>query len=64
MVGRLGLGDETLIALDERWVSIFDLPLADVAECLATDGGLLGGFGRCPPFGPIVGELFKERCLD
>lgn len=64
MVGSLGLGDEALVALDEDFFWVLYLPLADVAEGLAADGGLLGRLGRCPAFGPVVGELLKERRLD
>ena len=44
VVGRLGLGDESLVALDENGLRVLYLPLADIAEGLATDRGLLGGF--------------------
>lgn len=48
VVRSLGLGNKTLVALDEDILCILDLPLADVAEGLAADWGLLGRLGRCP----------------
>ncbi len=64
VVGSLGLGYETLVALNGGLDGVFDLPLANIAECLTADGGLLGGLGRRPPLGPIVRELFEEGGLD
>ena len=64
MVSGLGLGDKTLVILYEMCLGFLDFPLADVAERLATDRSLLGGLRRRPSFGPVVGELFEERCLD
>ena len=43
VVSSLVLGNEALVALNERGLGILDLPLADVAEGLAANGGLLGG---------------------
>ena len=42
VVCRLGLRDEALVTLDKDGLGILDLPLADVRERLAADGGLLG----------------------
>lgn len=42
MVGGLGLGYEALVALDDGSGGLLDLPLADVAKRLTTNGGLLG----------------------
>ena len=64
MVRGLGLGDEALVALDEGLLGLFDGPLADVAEGLTADGGLLGRLGWRPAFRPVVGELLKEWSLD
>ena len=64
MVRGLGLGDEAFVALNEDFGSVLDLPLADVAESLAADWGLLGSLGRCPAVRPVVGELLKEWRLD
>ena len=64
MVGSLGLGYETLVALDEGLNRVLHLPLADVAEGLAADGRLLGGLGRRPPLRPVVSELLEEGGLD
>ena len=64
VVGSLGLCDETLIANDERCLRVLDLPLADVGEGLAADGGLFGGLGGRPAFSPVLGELFDEWGSD
>jgi hypothetical protein len=64
MVCCLGLCDETLVALDEDFLGFLDRPLADVAERLTADWGLLGRLGGCPAFRPVISELLKERCLD
>ena len=48
VVCRLGLRDEALVALDKDGLGILDLPLADVRERLAADGGLLGRLRRRP----------------
>ena len=48
MVGSLGLGDETLVALNEDLLRVLNLPLADIAEGLTADWGLLGRLGRSP----------------
>ncbi len=42
MMSGLGLGYETFVACDNRDRGLLDLPLADIAECLAANGGLLG----------------------
>jgi hypothetical protein len=60
VVRSLGLCDETFFADDERCLRVLDLPLANVRERLAADGGLFGGFRRRPAFGPVVSELFDE----
>lgn len=64
VVRRLGLSNEALVTFDEDIFCVFDRPLADVAESLAADWGLLGRLRRRPAFRPVVAELFKERCLD
>ena len=43
VVGSLALGDETRVALDDWGDGILDLPFTDIAKCLSTNGGLLGG---------------------
>ena len=64
MVGSLGLGYEALVALNEGLEGVLYFPLADIAERLATDRSLLCCLGGSPPFGPALGELLEERCLD
>ena len=64
VVRSLGLGDEALIASNERRFRVLDLPLADVGEGLAADGGLFGGLGRRPAFRPVVSKLFDEWSID
>lgn len=64
VVGSLVLCDETLVALEEDFLGVFDLPLSDVAERLTTNRSLHGGFGGRPSLRPVVSELFKERSLD
>ena len=64
VVRGLGLGDEALVALDEGRLGLLDLPLADVAEGLAADGGLLGRLRGSPARRPLVGELLDEGGLD
>jgi hypothetical protein len=43
MMGSLALSDQTRVALDDWGGGFLDLPLTDIAKCLSTDGGLLGG---------------------
>jgi hypothetical protein len=43
VMGSLALGDQTRVALDDWGGGFLDLPLTDIAKCLSTDGGLLGG---------------------
>ena len=64
MVCSLGLGNKTLVALNEGILWILDLPLADVAEGLTANRSLLGGFRGRPALGPVLGELLEERSLD
>ena len=64
MVCRLGFRNEALVAVDEDWLRVFNRPLADVAERLAANRGLLGGLRRRPARGPVVSELLEERRLD
>lgn len=43
VVGSLAFSDQTHVTLD-GWVDgLLDLPFTDIAKCLSTDGGLLGG---------------------
>ena len=44
VVGSLGLRYETLVADDDGFQGLLDLPLADIAPSLATNSGLLGCF--------------------
>lgn len=65
MMGRLGLGNETEVALDGRVDRrLLDGPLADVGPGLAAGRSLLGRLRRRPTGGPVVGELLEERRLD
>lgn len=64
VVGSLGLGNEALVTLNGGLDGVLDLPLADVAERLGANGGLLGRLGGRPPLGPVVSELLKEGGLD
>ena len=60
VVGGLGLGDERLLASDERRLGVLDLPFADVRKGLTADGGLFRRLGGRPAFRPVIGELFDE----
>ena len=64
MVCSSSLCHETLVAFNDGDFGVFVLPLADVAERFAANGGLLSGLGRCPAVSPVVGELFEEGSLD
>lgn len=64
VVCSLGLCNETLLANDERCLRVLDLPLANVGKGLAAYGGLFGGLGGRPTFGPILCELFDEWGSD
>jgi hypothetical protein len=64
VVGGLALGDQTLVTLSDGDQGVLNLPLADVAEGLTTDGSLLGSFRGCPPFRPVLCELFNEWRFD
>lgn len=48
VVGSLALRDQTQVTLDDWGGGLLDLPFADVAKRLSTDGGLLGGLRGCP----------------
>ena len=50
VVSGLRLSDETLVTRDDRRGGLFELPLADIAERLGADGGLLGRLGGRPTF--------------
>ena len=43
MMGSLAFGDETGVAFDDWGDRLLDLPFTNIAKCLSTDGGLLGG---------------------
>jgi hypothetical protein len=64
VMGGLGLGNKTLIALNNSRVGILDRPLADVREGLATDRSLLGGLRDRPAPLPVVSELLEEGSFD
>ena len=64
VVCGLGLCDEALVALDEDFRGILDRPLADIAEGLTADWGLLGRLGGRPAVRPVIGELLEEWRLD
>lgn len=64
MVSSLGLRNQSLVAIQNRFQGLFDLPLSDVTERLRSDSGLLCRFGHSPTFSPVIGELFKEWSLD
>ena len=42
-MGSLALGDETRVAVDDWSARLLDLPFTNIAKCLSTNGGLLGG---------------------
>lgn len=64
-MSSLGLGDEALVAVHSvESTRLLDFPLADVAEGFATNWSLFGGFGWCPSFRPVIGELLDESALD
>jgi hypothetical protein len=64
VVGRLGLGNETLLALDDGVNGLLNGPLAYVAEGLTTNGRLLRRLRWCPSLCPVGCELFEEVGLD
>jgi len=42
-MGGLALSNQTRVALDDWGGGLLDLPLTDIAKCLSTNRGLLGG---------------------
>ena len=64
MVCGLGLRDEALVARNDGGEGFLNLPLADIAESLGADWGLLGRLGGRPTLSPVVRELLNEGSLD
>lgn len=64
VVGGFVLGNKAQVTLDGTDEGLLDLPFADIAEGLATNGTLLGRLRGCPAFTPVLSELFDEGCLD
>lgn len=65
VVGSLGFGDQALVANNGGAHRRFlDGPLADVRECLAANGGLLGCLRRSPSVLPVVRKLLHKSTFD
>ena len=44
VVGSLAFSDQTRITIDDWSAGFLDLPFADIAKCLSSNGGLFGSF--------------------